>query len=52
MKWLRGKCAPGPTKPRKRSDLVLEIVALRHQLMVLRRTGTRRPRFGLFDRLF
>src|ERR1700692_4574068 len=32
--------------------LVLEMVALRHQIAVLQRSGTRRPRFRFRDRLF
>jgi hypothetical protein len=32
--------------------LILEIVALRHQIAVLKRSGTRRPCFRLRDRLF
>ncbi len=39
-------------QPRSRTDLVLEMIALRHQVAVLKRSGTRRPRFGLWDRLF
>jgi putative transposase len=37
---------------RERNQLVLEILALRHQIAVLRRTGTRRPRLSVSDRLF
>jgi hypothetical protein len=36
---------------RPRSTLIWEIVALRHQLTVLKRTGTRRPRIRFSDRL-
>ena len=32
--------------------LVLEMVALRHQIAMLKRSGTRRPRFRFRDRLF
>ncbi len=32
--------------------LILEMVALRHQIAVLKRSGTRRPCFRLRDRLF
>jgi len=39
-------------EPRSRTELVLEMIALRHQIAVLRRSGTRRPCFGLWDRLF
>jgi hypothetical protein len=28
------------------------MIALRHQIAVLKRSGTRRPCFGLWDRLF
>ena len=31
---------------------MLEIIALRHQIAVLKRSRTRRPCFGLWDRLF
>jgi hypothetical protein len=37
---------------RERNQLVLEILALRHQIVVLRRTGTRRSRLSVSDRLF
>jgi hypothetical protein len=37
---------------RQRTDLVLELIVLRHQLSVLRQTGTCRPRFRPGDRLF
>ena len=36
---------------RRRHDLALEVLALRHQLMVLKRQ-TRRPRLCLSDRFF
>jgi len=39
-------------EPRSRTDLVLEMIALRHQIAVLKRSRTRRPCFGLWDRLF
>jgi len=42
----------GPGESRSRNELVLEMIALRHQIAVLRRSGTRRPCFGLWDRLF
>jgi putative transposase len=42
----------GLGEPRSRTDLVLEMIALRHQIAVLKRSGTRRPCFGLWDRLF
>lgn len=38
--------------PRSRTELVLEMIALRHQIAVLKRSGTRRPCFGFWDRLF
>ena len=37
---------------RQRRDLLLEFIALRHQLAVLQRTGTRRPCFRPSERLF
>jgi hypothetical protein len=40
----------GLGEPRSRSELVLEMIALRHQIAVLKRSGTRRPCFGLWDR--
>jgi hypothetical protein len=42
----------GRGEPRSRAGLVLEIIALRHQIAVLKRSGTRRPCFSLWDRLF
>jgi hypothetical protein len=35
-----------------RTALIAELIALRHQVAVLRRTGTRRPCFRVPDRLF
>ena len=37
---------------RSRTELVLEAIALRHQIAVLKRSGTRRPCFRGWDRLF
>ena len=51
-RWLPRKAAAARARLRERYELVFEILAFRHQLTVLRRAGTRRPRFGLFDRLF
>lgn len=42
----------GLGEPRSRGELVLEMIALRHQIAVLKRSRTRRPCFGLWDRLF
>jgi hypothetical protein len=39
-------------EPRTRTALLLEAIALRHQIAVLERSGTRRPCFLLWDRLF
>jgi hypothetical protein len=39
-------------EPRTRTALVLEAIALRHQITVLERSGTRRPCFRRIDRLF
>jgi len=38
--------------PRTRTALALESLALRHQILVLKRSETRRPCFRLIDRLF
>jgi len=38
-------------EPQSRAELVLEMIALRHQIAVLKRSRTRRPCFGLWDRL-
>jgi hypothetical protein len=40
------------SEPRTRTALLLETVALRHQIAVLERSRTRRPCFRLWDRLF
>ena len=40
------------SEPRTRTALVLESIALRHQIAVLKRSGTRRPCFRRIDRLF
>src|SRR5579864_3924 len=39
-------------EPRTRTALVLEAIALRHQIAVLERSRTRRPCFRRIDRLF
>jgi len=41
-----------PGAPRSRTELVLDAIALRHQFAVLKRNGTRRPCFRLWDRMF
>jgi len=41
-----------PGAPRTRTALVLESIALRHQIAVLERSRTRCPCFRRFDRLF
>src|SRR5208337_2358230 len=40
------------SEPRTRTALLLESIALRHQIAVLERSRTRRPCFRRFDRLF
>jgi hypothetical protein len=40
------------SEPRTRTALLLESIALRHQIAVLERSRTRRPCFRSFDRLF
>ena len=39
-------------EPRSRTELVLEAIALRHQIAVLKRSRTRRPCFRGWDRFF
>jgi putative transposase len=39
-------------RPRSRTELALEEIALRHQIAVLKRSGTRRPCFRRWDPLF
>ena len=39
-------------EPRTHTALLLEAIALRHQIAVLERSRTRRPCFRRFDRLF
>jgi len=48
LAWLRERRG----KPRERWDLVFEHLALQHQICVLQRSGTRRPRLSPWDRLF
>jgi hypothetical protein len=48
LQWLSATC----TRLGQRRDLLLEFIALRHQLAVLQRTGTRRPCFRPPERLF
>ena len=43
--------APG-SEPRALAALLLESIALRHQIAVLERSRTRRPCFRSWDRLF
>src|SRR6202040_3935090 len=40
------------SEPRTRTALLLESIALRHQIAVLERSRTRRPFFRIWDRLF
>ncbi len=48
LAWLRER----RERRRERWDLVLEHLALQHQIRVLQRSGTRRPRLRPWDRLF
>jgi hypothetical protein len=48
LRWLSAVRA----RLRQRLDLLLEFIALHHQLAVLQRTGTRRPCFRPNERLF
>jgi hypothetical protein len=49
---LAGASGDAHSEPPTWTALVLEMVALRHQIAVLKRSGTRRPCFRLSDRLF
>jgi len=40
------------SEPRTRTELLLESIALGHQIVMLERSRTRRPCFRRFDRLF
>jgi hypothetical protein len=40
------------SEPRTRTSLLSESIALRHQIVMLERSGTRRPCCCLWDRLF
>ncbi len=48
LAWLRG----WRRRRRERWDLVFEHLALQHQVWILQRSGTRRPRLTPWDRLF
>ena len=48
LRWLSGV----RTRLCQHRDLLLEFIVLHHQLAVLQRTGTRRPRFRPSERLF
>jgi putative transposase len=52
IRFYRNAIEAARAHHRARRALVWECVALQHQLAVLRRSGTRRPRFGPIDRLF
>src|SRR5271169_735774 len=47
-----GAVSVARTEPRTRTSLLLESIALRHQIAVLERSRTRRPCLRRFDRLF
>ena len=49
---LREVVAAARAAFRGRTALIAELIALRHQVVVLRRSGTRRPCFRVPDRLF
>ena len=49
---LAGASGDARSEPPTWTALVLEMVALRHQIAVLKRSGTRRPCFRFRDRLF
>ena len=50
--WVLRKFSAASTRLGQRRDLLLEFIALHHQLAVLQRTGTRRPCFRPSERLF
>jgi len=50
-KRLLGAGAVARSEPPTPIALILEMIALRHQIAVLKRSGTRRPCFRLRDRL-
>jgi hypothetical protein len=52
MGWVLRWLSAVRTRFRRRPDLLLEFIVLRHQLAVLQRTGTRRPCFHPSERLF
>jgi hypothetical protein len=52
MGWVLRWLSAVRTRFCRRCDLLLEFIALRHQLAVLQRTGTRRPCFRPSERLF
>jgi hypothetical protein len=52
IRFCRNVIEAARAHQRGRRALIWECVALRHQLAVLRRSGTRRPRFRPSDRLF
>ena len=52
IKFCRNVIEAARADHRARRALVWECVVLQHQLAVLRRSGTRRPRFRPIDRLF
>jgi hypothetical protein len=47
-----GAVSVAQSESRTRSSLLLESIALRHQIAVLKRSRTRRPCFRRFERLF
>jgi len=52
MGWVSRWIAALGARLRDRSELLLELIALRHQVAILQRTGTCRPCFRPSDRLF
>jgi hypothetical protein len=49
--WLLRWLSAFRVRQRRRRDLLLECIILRHQIAILQRTGTRRPCFRSSDRL-
>jgi hypothetical protein len=50
--WVSRRISAWRAHRRRRGELLLELIVLRHQLAVLQRTGTCRPCFRPSDRLF
>src|SRR5262245_60364654 len=52
LEWVSRWISDLRARVRRRGGLLLELIILRHQLLVLERAGTRRPCFRPSERLF